>query len=304
MQGTRDPQRTNVGLIGVGLMGHGIAKNIARAGFPLSVLEHPGNQPLADLKAAGVSSTADVLQMAADVDVLILCVTGTPQVESIVLGEKGVLRTLRHNAVVVDCSTSNPTSTEKIAKAVQEAGGRFLDAAMTRTPKEADEGRLNLLVGGDPELFEELRPLLSSFSENITHAGPTGAGHRMKLLHNYVSLGSVALLAEAAACARRAGLDPEIFVDVLAKGGGAGAALNRLAPYLVARDASGLRFAMSNAEKDLSYYVAMVREGASAGVIAEAVLKTFEAASRTSPDAFVPSLVDFLSADQSQSQPA
>src|SRR3954465_1882866 len=69
---------------------------------------------------------------------------------------------------------------------------------------------------------------LSSFSENITYAGPTGAGHRMKLLHNYVSLGSVALLPEPAACARRAGLDPEIFVDVLAKGGGAGAALNRL----------------------------------------------------------------------------
>src|SRR3954447_6312546 len=65
MQGTRDPQRTNVGLIGVGLMGHGIAKNIARAGYPLSVLEHPGNQPLDDLKAAGVSSTADALQMAA-----------------------------------------------------------------------------------------------------------------------------------------------------------------------------------------------------------------------------------------------
>ena len=145
---------------------------------------------------------------------------------------------------------------------------------------------------------------LSSFSETITYAGPTGDGHRMKLLHNYVSLGFVAPLAEAAACARRAGLDPEVFVDVLAKGGGAGAALNRLAPYLVARDASGLRFAMSNAEKDLSYYVAMVREGASAGVFAAAVLKTFEAASRTSPDAFVPSLVDLLSADQSQSQPA
>ena len=113
MQGTRDPRRTNVGLIGVGLMGHGIAKNIARAGFPLSVLEHPGNQPLDDLKAAGVSWAADALQMAAAVDVLILCVTGTPQVESILLGEKGVLRTLRRNAVVVDCSTSNPNDSRR-----------------------------------------------------------------------------------------------------------------------------------------------------------------------------------------------
>ena len=80
-----------------------------------------------------------------------------------------------------------------------------MDAAMTRTPKEAAEGRLNLLVGADDALFEEVRPLLACFAENITHVGPVGAGHSMKLLHNYVSLGMVTLLSEAAACGRRSG---------------------------------------------------------------------------------------------------
>jgi 3-hydroxyisobutyrate dehydrogenase-like beta-hydroxyacid dehydrogenase len=97
-----------------------------------------------------------------------------------------------------------------MAEAVQAAGSRFLDAPMTRTPKEAAEGRLNLLVGGDAALLARCRPVLQCFAENISHAGPVGAGHSMKLLHNYVSLGTVALLAEAAACAQRNGVAPEV----------------------------------------------------------------------------------------------
>ena len=117
---------------------------------------------------------------------------------------------------------------------MQAAGGRFLDSPMTRTPKEAAEGRLNLLVGGDAALLEECRPLLQCFAENISHMGPVGAGHSMKLLHNYVSLGMVTLLSEAAACAARNQVSPEAFVDVLAKGGGGGIALERLKPFLLA----------------------------------------------------------------------
>lgn len=100
-------------------------------------------------------------------------------------------------------------------------------------------------------------PLLRTFAENVTHAGPVGAGHRIKLLHNFVSIGSVVLLAEAAACAAGSGIDPKVFVDVLASGGGAGISLDRLKPYLLSGDASGMLFSMSNALKDLRYYVQM-----------------------------------------------
>ncbi len=178
-----------IGMVGIGLMGHGIATNIARHGYPLAVLEHVGNQPLDTLRLAGVRTQASAAALAAQSDVVIVCVTGTPQVEAVLLGADGVLAGLQPGAVVIDCSTAVPTSTEKIAAAVHAAGGRFIDAAMTRTPKEAAEGRLNLLVGGDRAVLEECRPLLACFAENITHAGPVGAGHRMKLLHNYVSLG-------------------------------------------------------------------------------------------------------------------
>jgi len=289
-----------IGLIGVGLMGHGIASNIVKHGHSLAVLEHPGNQPLDTLKAAGVSTFQTASELAAAVDVLLLCVTGSPQVEAVLLGEGGkggVLQGLRKGTVVIDCSTAIPASTERLAKVVAEAGGRFMDSAMTRTPKEAAEGRLNLLVGADDALFAECRPLLACFAENITHCGPVGSGHRMKLLHNYVSLGSVALIAEAAACAERAGVAPEVFIDVLGKGGGGGTALERLKPFLLSKDPSGLRFAMSNALKDLGYYTTMATDSHAARTIAEGVRQTLEGAMQGSdPQTLLPELVAVLAA--------
>jgi len=283
-----------IGMIGIGLMGHGIASNILRHGYTLSVLEHPGNQPLDELKKAGARPHRSAAALAADSEVVILCVTGSPQVEAVILAEDGLLKGIRPGMVVIDCSTALPSSTERVARAVQEAGGRFLDAPMTRTPKEAAEGRLNLLVGGDAELFDEVHPLLSAFAENITHVGPVGSGHRMKLLHNYVSLGSVALLAEAAACALRAGIAPEAFIEVLAKGGGGGKALERITPYLLARDGSGLKFAMANAQKDLSYYNSMAEHAGAVRDIGQAVLDTFTKAAAIGPDRLVPELVSIL----------
>ncbi|CAN7670281.1 NAD(P)-dependent oxidoreductase [Variovorax paradoxus] len=281
-------------MIGIGMMGHGIASNIARHGYPLAVLEHPGNQPLDALKAAGARSFTRAAELAAQSDIVILVLTGSPQVEAVLTGEGGVLQGLRPGSIVIDCSTAIPASTLRMAQAVEAAGSRFLDTPMTRTPKEAAEGRLNLLVGGDAALLEECRPLLSCFAENILHAGPVGAGHGMKLLHNFVSLGTVALIAEAAACAGQHGVAPEMFVEILAKGGGGGVALERLRPYLTAKDTSSLRFSIANASKDLGYYNTMAGDAGAHRDIAAAVLQTLQHAQGLAPEALVPELADLL----------
>jgi 3-hydroxyisobutyrate dehydrogenase-like beta-hydroxyacid dehydrogenase len=282
-------------MIGIGLMGHGIATNLQKHGHRLCLLEHGGNQPLETLLAGGATTRATPRDVAAESDLVILCVTGTPQVEAVVLGANGVLEGLRRDEIVIDCSTAVPTSTQRVAAAVHDAGGRFLDAPMTRTPKEAAEGRLNLLVGGERDVFEQCLPVLRCFAENITHVGPVASGHRMKLLHNFVSLGTIALLSEAAACALDAAIAPQVFIEVLASGGGGGTALKRLAPYLVGGDSSGLRFAMGNARKDLGYYHTMAEDAGAARSIAAAVLQTFAGAvDETGPDRFVPELVALL----------
>jgi 3-hydroxyisobutyrate dehydrogenase-like beta-hydroxyacid dehydrogenase len=182
-----------------------------------------------------------------------------------------------------------------MAKRVQDAGGLFLDAPMTRTAKEAAEGRLNLLVGGDATLFARCEPILRCFAENIMHAGPVGSGHRMKLLHNYVSLGTVSLLAEAAASAQAAGIEPQTFYDILSKGGGAGIALERLKPFLLQGDPTSLKFTLVNAQKDLTYYNTMADDSGATSTIARAVKSTLDSVvAQGHGESLVPELIRLL----------
>ena len=262
--------KERIGIIGVGLMGHGIALNIVTKGWPLGYLYHPGNQPSDDLLEAGAQQFDDVAGLAAESDILLLCVTGTPQVEDVLTGSGDLLANLRPGMVVVDCSTAIPESTLALARLVEDKGAHFVDAAMTRTPKEAHEGRLNLLIGGDPAVVDRITPMLETFSENRFYAGPVSSGHRLKLLHNFVSLGSVTLIAEAAACARAAGISDAVLVDCLKRGGGYGAGLDRMAPYLLDGAVDQLRFTVSNSLKDLTYYNAMADEVGTPHLIAAA----------------------------------
>jgi 3-hydroxyisobutyrate dehydrogenase-like beta-hydroxyacid dehydrogenase len=284
-----------IGMVGIGMMGHGIATNIIKHGYPMVLLEHPGNQALDGLLAAGARTTDSAAALAGAVDIVILCVTGTPEVEDVLYRKGGLLEGIKPGVIVIDCSTAIPSSTIRIAEAVEKAGGRFLDAPMTRTPKEAAEGRLNLIVGGDPALFEACKPVLECYAENIVFAGPVGSGHRLKLLHNFVSLGFSAVLAEAAACAERAQIDPKVFVEILAKGGGDGVILNRLRPYIETRDSSGFRFSIANALKDMSYYTTMAQESGAMHGTADAIRQTYANASKDGPaQSTVPELVTIL----------
>ncbi len=210
-----------------------------------------------EITGLGAHACATPAEVAAAADVVILCVTGSPQVEAIVTGADGLTHGLKPGSVVLDCSTALPDSTLRMGEIVRAMGCDYIDAPMTRTAKHAHDGTLNLLVGGEAGTLEKVRPVLASFTESVTHVGPLGHGHRLKLLHNYVSVGFMTLLAEAAAQAADAGVDPQVFVDVLAGGGGASVALDRLAPYILDGDREGLPFFVANAQKDIDYYRTM-----------------------------------------------
>lgn len=283
------------GLIGVGLMGHGIARNILKSGRSLAFLGHPGNQSTDDLVQAGASVCQSIPELVAQCDVILLCVTGAPEVEQVIFAEQGVLSAVKPGLVVIDCSTSLPATSVKVDEAIRAAGAAFMDAPMTRTPREAEEGRLNLIVGADEALYQSQLPLLMSFAENITLAGTVGSGHSMKLLHNFVSLGFSALLAEASACAHRFGIDRGVFLEVLAKGGGAGVILDRMTPYLRESDDSAFRFSMANALKDMGYYLDMATQQGAGTQAATAVRSLYAEAEQRKPGLSVPQLVDLLS---------
>lgn len=287
--------KQSVGLIGVGLMGHGIGKNIVAKGYPLTVLAHRNRAPVEDLLAKGAKEVKSARELAQASDVIILCVTGSPQVEETIFGKDGVLEGLRSGTVVVDCSTAEPGSTMKVAAAIAGKGGRFVDAPLVRTPKEAEEGRLGVMTGGDPEVIKEIRPILECFAEAIVHAGGIGAGHTLKLINNFIALGTAAAVAEGIATAARAGVDMTALRDVVSSGGANSVMFERLIKVPLANDDTAAKFAISNAAKDLRYYTNMAENLPVAGFVAEAVHQTFiMALNRGYKDKFVPRLVDLI----------
>ena len=169
-----------VGFIGVGLMGHGMAKNLVEKGWPLTALGHRNRQPVEDLVKRGAKEARDVAALVGASDIVFLCVTGSPEVEDLVYRKGGILECCRSGQTVVDTSTSQPLSTLKIAADLKAKGVRFVDAPLTRTPVEAEQGRLNTMVGCDEATFKDIEPALKAFCENVFHVAEVGAGHKIK----------------------------------------------------------------------------------------------------------------------------
>jgi 3-hydroxyisobutyrate dehydrogenase-like beta-hydroxyacid dehydrogenase len=243
-----------VGFIGVGMMGHGMAKNLVEKGFKVAVLGHKNRKPVEDLVQRGAREARDPADSAAGAEIIFLCVTGSPQVEEIVYGARGLRGAAKSGQIIVDCSTSEPTSTDRIREDFAKDGIAFVDAPLARTPKEAELGKLNVMVGAEADVFARIKPALEAFAENIFHVGGPGRGHVLKLLNNFLALGQAALIAEVLVAGARAGADLEQLYKVVSVGGANSAIFQMLVPNILKGDDSGLPFLLRLAQKDLRYY--------------------------------------------------
>jgi 3-hydroxyisobutyrate dehydrogenase-like beta-hydroxyacid dehydrogenase len=284
-----------VGLIGAGLMGHGIGKNIVEKGFALNVMAHRNREPVDDLVKRGAKEMKTAAEIAAASDMVILCVTGTPQVEEAVYGAEGLLKGAKKGLIIADCSTAVPDSTIKIAADLAPKGIYFVDTPMTRTPKEAEAGKLGLMVGGDAAVIERIRPVLNCFADLIVHCGAVGNAHQVKLINNFLSLGHAAIAAEAITVATKAGINMESLREVIMGGGGASVMFGRLINVPLHDDDSHAKFAIRNARKDLRYYTNMTENMPVASPIAETIHQTYVLAETLGySDRFVPRLIDMM----------
>jgi 3-hydroxyisobutyrate dehydrogenase-like beta-hydroxyacid dehydrogenase len=284
-----------IGLIGAGLMGHGIGKNILAKGYELVVMAHRNRPPVDDLIARGATERASPHGIAADADMVILCVTGTPQIEALVYGDDGLLGAVREGFVVADCSTAEPASTVRIAADVEARGGRFVDTPMTRTPTEAEAGKLALMVGGPADVLARIRPVLECFADTIVHAGAVGSAHRLKLINNFLAICHAAAAAEAITVAAKAGVDMEALRAVVMAGGAASTMFGRLINVPLHDDDRHAQFAIRNARKDLRYYTNMTEELPVASFLAETTHQiTVLADNLGYGERFVPRLVDVM----------
>jgi 3-hydroxyisobutyrate dehydrogenase-like beta-hydroxyacid dehydrogenase len=283
---------TTIGFIGLGMMGHGMAINLLRKGYGLRFMAHRNRDNLADLLAAGAVEVQSRAELARGATAVIVCVTGSPQVEQIVFGKGGLLDAAEAGLIVIDCSTAEPASTTRIREAFAQRGAVYIDAPLARTPKEAEEGRLNTMVGAHAEDFEKVRPIMAAFCENVIHVGPPGHGHVLKLINNMLAMTTAAAIAEAMATAAKSGLSLQKLFEVVSAGGVNSGIFQMMVGKALQGDLTGLKFAIANGQKDLRYYTHLTEMLPTSSFIAEAVHQSFvQAGNLGLGDQFIASLL-------------
>jgi 3-hydroxyisobutyrate dehydrogenase-like beta-hydroxyacid dehydrogenase len=284
-----------VGFIGLGLMGHGMAKNIVEKGFPLTVMAHRNRAPIDDLVGRGAVEARSPREIAERSSIVVLCVTGSREVEGVIHGENGLKAGLKPGAVIIDCSTADPNSTIALAEELAAAGIGYADAPLGGTPTQAMEGKLNAMVGASDEVFARIAPLIDAFCAKRVHIGGVGDGHKMKLLNNFISLGYAAIYAEALTLASKVGISPE-RVDSVIRGGRMDCGFYQtFFTWVLERDPNAHRFTIVNALKDLTYLSGFANASQTPNPLGSAVRNSFALAAGAGRGGdFVPMLSDVI----------
>jgi 3-hydroxyisobutyrate dehydrogenase len=221
--------------IGTGIMGAPMAGHLLAAGYPLTVHNRTKAkaQPLLE---QGASWADDPAAAAENADVVFTNVTDTPDVESIVLGHRGILSVARPGLIVVDHSTISPAATRDMAAKLAEKGATFLDAPVSGGDVGARNGTLAIMVGGDAQALERVRPMLQHMGKSLTHCGPVGNGQLTKLANQILVAGTNLAVCEALTFAKANGLDPMTMINAVKDGGAGSWQLANLGPRMVKGD--------------------------------------------------------------------
>ena len=284
-----------IGFIGLGFMGHGMAKNIVEKGYSLTVMGHRKRESVDDLVRRGAREARTPREVAEASTIVFLCVTGSPQVEALVRGPDGLAAGAKAGSVVVDTSTSNPVSTLALAAELEGQGVGFVDAPLARTPKEAWEGTLDTMVGCDEATLARLKPVLGTWAARITHAGAVGDGHKIKLINNFIAMGYAAIYSEALAVAQKAGIAPGRLDSVIRGGRMSCGFYETFMTYVLERDRDAHKFTLANALKDMRYAESLADSVGVANPMGNAVKNAFAlAVSAGRGEDYVPMLSDVV----------
>ena len=261
-----------IGIIGVGNMGSRIAKRLLDAGE--EIVGYDRDEARQD--AAGIPFASSPGSLVSDVDVVLLSLPDSPVIESVVLGEEGLVSHSHSGQIFVDLSTASPESSVSLHDELAAHGVEFLDAGISGGAKAAEAGKLTLMVGGSAEALEKVRPVLDHFSSNVFHMGSTGSGHVAKLLNNFLNGVSLAATAEVMVAARKFGLNLATFLDVLNNSSGVNfATLNRF-PSIIRGDYLEGGLTGQLMAKDLKLYLDFIARLGVPSFNGPACLATFE----------------------------
>ncbi len=224
-----------IGFIGLGIMGRGMAANLLKAGFPLTVWNRTTTR-MQELVAEGAHAGASPADVAERSDIVVICVSDTPDVQEVILGERGVIHGARPGSLVIDCSTISPKATREIADKLAERGVFMLDAPVSGGSEGAAKGTLSIMVGGEAEQFARALPVFQAMGKTITHVGGHGAGQTVKLVNQVLVVGNCIAMCEALMFAQAGGVDLQKTYDAISQGAAGSWMFTHRAPQIIARD--------------------------------------------------------------------
>ncbi len=224
-----------IGFVGLGIMGQGMARNLLKEGFDLTVWNRTPAKA-ESLVNAGANKAPDLPSLGRNSDLVVICVSDTADVESVLFGQPGLSQGLQEGALIVDCSTISPTKTKLFAKRLTEQGVHMLDAPISGGSEGAANGTLSIMVGGDTDQVSRALPCLQAMGKKITHVGGHGTGQMTKLVNQILVAGSMLSMAEALLFAQAGGLDLERTLEAVSGGAAGSWTLSNRGPQVIRRD--------------------------------------------------------------------
>jgi 3-hydroxyisobutyrate dehydrogenase-like beta-hydroxyacid dehydrogenase len=287
--------KDRIGFIGVGYMGHGMAKNLLEKGFPLTIMGNRNRAPVDALVAKGAVEVKTPAEVAKASDIIFLCVTDSSVVEKLIRGVDGIKAGAQKGLVIVDTSTANPVSTLELVAELAPLGVTLCDSPLNGTPAQAETGELGAMIGADATTLARITPAVEAWATRIRHVGGVGAGHQMKLLNNFVAMGYGAIYAEALALSRKVGITPQVFDSVIRGSRMDCGFYQTFFKYVLEGDRNAHIFSLNNALKDMRYLESMADAAKLSNPVGNAVKNSYAiAVSQGRGEEYVPMVSDAI----------
>lgn len=264
---------TKIGFMGLGIMGGAMARNLLRAGFPLTVYNRTPDKAAA-LAAAGAQVAASPLALATDAEIIIAMVTGPEALEALLWGEEGAAAAFGPGKTFINMSSVSPAYTKELADQLEPLGVDFIDAPVSGTKKPAEEGTLIILAGGDRQRIAALEPVWQALGKKVVYCGPVGQGSMMKMTINLLLGVMMAGLSEAISFGRQGGLDLETILEVVLSGP-LGCGLFQMKADMLRQQDFPANFPLKHMTKDLKFILDTAYHTGAANLLAAAGLQLF-----------------------------
>ncbi|MDA9404539.1 MULTISPECIES: NAD(P)-dependent oxidoreductase [Bradyrhizobium] len=270
--------KQSVGLIGAGRMGTGIGISLLRRQSELHIKVNKNRFGADRLTGGGAREHTSIAELAQHVSVVVLSLPSSREVETVCLDHDGLFVHMCRGGLIIDCTTSYPTSTIALARKARSRGINFVDAPVTRSPEQAELGLLNAMVGSDATLFPVAERVLAAFCETVLHVGDVGDGHKLKLVYNSMTMGIAAVAAEVCQFADSLEIDLVTLRSLVGRGSTNSGIFQAFAAFLLGEKPDALAISIANAAKDIECAVRLARERAVSVSVLDAAAQEFNLA--------------------------